>query len=505
MTGVMPTPPFLLWVKDAWTWWVTYHWYVMGASGVFCLVMMILGRHRRQTMTKVSTSWGSSRWATIAEVKRAGLLRGRGIVLGAMGAEILRSSRGSHGLIFAPSQYGKTTTCLVNTILLNDDDDLVILDVKGELYDITARHRSTLGPVYRFNPTDATTDTLNPKDLIRWGGPHEVADVQRQNQQISAPEAPPTQATEWWRGEASNVLFMVDLALKDRSTYAVYPQSMAGQLQFLTDPAYPMAVQLDRLAQHPDPLVQIARQRFMNYSANKRVPSQKCAEIWASASGLLGLWQDPMVAHATNTSRVDVTSFQQARTPQTLYLQVSAEDLKGRQKPLFRILWQAMLSRWIDRPVNAYRRRLFIVLDEFSAMGHIQSIEDVFALVAGYGIRVLGALQSLHRLWDAYGKNTGILSNAQVRIVYAANDWEEAEAFARMLGTATVQDTAARVDHGWRRGASESTSSHARPLLTAGEIMDLPSHQGLVRFPGIKPILVTKVHYLADRRFASRV
>jgi type IV secretion system protein VirD4 len=50
-----------------------------------------------------------------------------------------------------------------------------------------------------------------------------------------------------------------------------------------------------------------------------------------------------------------------------------------------------------------------------------------------------------------------------------------------------------------------SRQDTARPLLTPGEVMQLPSTDELVLVSGLPPIRAKKARYFADQRFASRI
>ncbi|PHY12769.1 hypothetical protein CSW58_10390 [Caulobacter sp. B11] len=50
-----------------------------------------------------------------------------------------------------------------------------------------------------------------------------------------------------------------------------------------------------------------------------------------------------------------------------------------------------------------------------------------------------------------------------------------------------------------------SRQETARPLLTPGEVMQLPPDEALVQVSGVPPIRATKVRYYVDRELAGRV
>jgi len=57
----------------------------------------------------------------------------------------------------------------------------------------------------------------------------------------------------------------------------------------------------------------------------------------------------------------------------------------------------------------------------------------------------------------------------------------------------------------WLGHLMVSRQETARPLLTPGEVMQLPPSDELVLVSGIHPILAKKVRYYEDRRFRGRI
>ena len=84
---------------------------------------------------------------------------GTGFILGKLGtpgsrANYICSKVFPHALIVAPTGRGKTTGFVIPN-LLTWQGSAVTLDVKGECFEATARHRAAQGDkVYRFAPTD---------------------------------------------------------------------------------------------------------------------------------------------------------------------------------------------------------------------------------------------------------------------------------------------------------------------------------------------------------------
>jgi hypothetical protein len=98
--------------------------------------------------------------------------------------------------------------------------------------------------------------------------------------------------------------------------------------------------------------------------------------------------------------------------------------------------------------------------------------------MAGYGIKAFLIAQSLNQIEKAYGPNNAILDNCHVRVSFATNDERTAKRVSDALGTATemraMKNYAGHRLSPWLGHLMVSRQETARPLLTPGEVMQLP-------------------------------
>ena len=126
---------------------------------------------------------GTARWGSAEDAAALianAVAAGRGLYLG----ELMDGDQGTglslvahypgHLLTVAPTGQGKSATQIVEN-LRRYTGSVVVLDPKGELYDLTARHRRRFGNVYRLapfaQPGEQATDHYNPLDEL--GGARE--------------------------------------------------------------------------------------------------------------------------------------------------------------------------------------------------------------------------------------------------------------------------------------------------------------------------------------------
>jgi type IV secretion system protein VirD4 len=149
------------------------------------------------------------------------------------------------------------------------------------------------------------------------------------------------------------------------------------------------------------------------------------------------------------------------------------------------------------------------MLDEFPALGRLDFFESALAFMAGYGLKSFLIAQSFNQIEKAYGANNAILDNCHVRVAFASNDERTARRISDALGTATelraMKNYAGSRLSPWLGHLTVARPETARPLLTPGEVMQLPPSDELVLVSGIPPIRARKTRYYEDIRLKSRV
>ena len=195
--------------------------------------------------------------------------------------------------------------------------------------------------------------------------------------------------------------------------------------------------------------------------------------------------------------------------PCTLYLVVPPSDI-SRTKPLVRLILNQIGRRLTEELDSKDRRhRLLLMLDEFPALGRLDFFESALAFMAGYGLKSFLIAQSLNQIEKAYGINNSILDNCHVRVSFATNDERTAKRVSDALGTATeIRDAKNYAGHRlspWLGHLMVSRQETARPLLTPGEVMQLPPDDELVLVSGCHPIRARKARYFEDPQLQARI
>jgi type IV secretion system protein VirD4 len=257
------------------------------------------------------------------------------------------------------------------------------------------------------------------------------------------------------------------------------------------------------LGSRPHPVVASAARELLNKSENER------SGVLSTAMSFLGLYRDPVVAKVTRRCDWRIADLVGGKRPATLYLVVPPSDI-SRTKPLVRLVLNQIGRRLTEElETNRRRHRLLLMLDEFPALGRLDFFETALAFMAGYGLKSFLIAQSLNQIEKAYGPNNSVLDNCHVRVSFATNDERTAKRVSDALGVATemraMKNYAGHRLSPWLGHLMVSRQETARPLLTAGEVMQLPSTEELVLVSGCRPIQAKKARYYEDRRLNSRV
>jgi type IV secretion system protein VirD4 len=223
----------------------------------------------------------------------------------------------------------------------------------------------------------------------------------------------------------------------------------------------------------------------------------------------LGLYRDPVVAKVTDRCDWRIADLIAQAAPVSLYLVVPPSDI-NRTKPLIRLILN-QIGRRLTEELNGKdrRHRLLLMLDEFPALGRLDFFESALAFMAGYGIKSFLIAQSLNQIEKAYGANNSVLDNCHVRVAFATNDERTAKRVSDALGTATeLRDSTNYAGHRlspWLGHLMVSRQETARPLLTPGEVMQLPPADELLLVSGQHPIRARKARYYEDPRLSERI
>ena len=469
-------------------------------GGAFLLggVVHVLTGGRRQG----SDIHGSSRWATYREVKKSGLSRTHGVVIGTMRGQTFYDNGPTHVFLCAPTRAGKGMFHIQPTLRSWWHSALILDPKRGENYDATAQARTQVGRVDAFTPYQRPCACINVLDTIRLGTLQAHGDALGIAQSLVAPHK--------MLGETSTSLHFRELAamlLTATILHVCYtaPQpSLAAVWHFLTQqhPTLAACLRTLRSTRHTPhgahPAIFALTNAIQNITGDRELSS-----VWSTMIRPLSLYADPLIAASTDTSTVSLDDLQHGPLPLSLYLLAPSPRDLDRLHPVYRVIVDVAMARLMDRPPAQTAHRLLLCAEELPAYGYMPSLNKGAGDMAGYGIKGFFVTQDLDQFEEAYGQKNTIWGNTETKIFHAPNNERTAERLSRyILGPATVENPVMSRQGVLGRG-SVSYQVVERPLLTPDEVQALSPAQMIVRRTGSKPMLLDKLGYDYTKREAA--
>jgi type IV secretion system protein VirD4 len=540
------------------------------------IVVALLNIHQNRKLTENTEDLhGSARWANEEDIQQSGLTNQKhGVYIGAWHdektdrLEYLKHAGPEHILAFAPTRSGKGVGLVIPT-LLGWEESAVIFDIKGENWDRTAGYRVAAGCVcFRFAPVEEHSARFNPLAEVRIGTLREVSDAQNIAEMLCRSGKESSHDEHWIKSATSlitGLILHLCYVAKRKNRFATLAELSNSLTPLMSDLTMPLDLEgMD------EQQINVAREYFSQIMRTPHVEStsywhlrdgqktlvhpvvlEKMQEmlnredkefsgVLSTAKTTLILYSDPLVQRSIEESDFTINDLKHFKYPVSLYLVVPPSDIE-RLKPLLRLIFTMAVNRLTEELEEVRNskikqtlkkdeqftprpdHRLLLLIDEFPSLGKMPIFETAFAYIAGYGIKAYLITQDIEQIKDAYGNHESIISNCHIRIAYAPNKTETAEALSKMAGTTTILRAA--VSYSGSRSSPLATNvstnvDHiSRPLITIDELMRLPGPvkegQGesqrivspgamLIFIAGQSPIFGKQLLYFQDPTLSKR-
>ncbi|QEW23592.1 Conjugal transfer protein TraG (plasmid) [Marinibacterium anthonyi] len=469
---------------------------IMGGAGVAGLLMSLA------MSGSALTRFGYTHWQTRREMKRNGFFGrpGTGFVIGKLGKPTSRtpflcSTTFPHALIVAPTGRGKTTGFVIPN-LLTWQGSAVVLDVKGECYEASARHRAAQGDtVYRFAPTDwenKRTHRYNP--LLRI---YELEDPARQQMELQL------LATLFLQNDNDRVQGL----LKGGIDLFVAAGLLAFQRRRPTlGEIYRIAAsggqkQKEYLARAHEVWNPAARLIFTRLASTNNDTLTSYVSLLMTSG--LDQWQNPAIDDATAISDFDFRTIR--KTPFSVYLVVQPLMVKP-LAPLIRLFFSDVLSALQDKePGPDEPWPVMIMLDEFNRLGKMPIVAESIEVLRHYRGHLAVVTQTIPAIDEIYGENTrrALQGNAGVKLYLTPSDEKTIEELSKAVGktTKTVVTRSRSIGKNPFEGRSQSMRTEETSLLPEDEARRLPLDEIVVVVDAQMPIRAKRVVYFEDPFF----
>lgn len=513
------------------------------ALGIGLAALLAAARKGVQTLT----AFGTARWADLDDLDRAGMLEGEtGLIIGKVTLpkpgffESLRAlfdrrvlpgvacerfmmsmrkmqrlpsetvpvrlNKAVHIAVFAPTGVGKGVSCVIPH-LLNCPDSMVVVDFKGENYQLTAKHRRekfghrtvVLDP---FNVVTKAPDTFNPLDTIDAGSPLLIDDCRAlANAMVirTGEEKDPywNDSAELW---ITAMLVAVALYGRDES------RSLQAVRTLLTVPAKRDAIieVLRNEAGHEGMVARLGNQ-LTNYK------DKELGSVLSTANRFMNFLDTLAIAASTKASSFHLSDL--CKGKMTVYLVLPPRQITT-QAGLLRLWVGSALRAVVDGGLQE-QNKVHFVLDEAASLGRMDCLDDAVDKYRGYGVRLQFYYQSMGQLRECWGEggDQTLLSNT-TQVFFGVNDQQTSEYVSSRLGESTIIVDSGGTNNGESRqvsspepntslseswGSNSNWSQQARKLLKPEEVVALPVRTAVTLTPGVPPIRTTLTRYYEDQ------
>ena len=480
-----------------------------------------LGRRARPT------SYGSAKWADLPYLQKHGVIGRDGFMLGEFvagepdGVQPLHYEGARHLLTVAPTRSGKGVSSIVPNLLTYGGSALVV-DPKGENALITGACRGAkLGQkIVLLDPWNVAARALsakpasfNPLDWIKADDPDAV-----ENAFLLADALVISRGDgegRFWDDEAKALLSGLILYVATAPEEA-NDRTLGRVRDILTLDNESLNDVWRKMFAHPNPVVSTTGARTAAKDA------KLFSSVMASAQSHTHFLDSPRIRESL--ARSDFSFEQLKSEAMTVYLILPADRLKTFDRWLRLLIQQAIMVNARNIKVKPTKSVLFL-LDEMAALGRLESVEQAYGLMAGFGMQLWGIVQDLSQLARIYGE-TGwqtFISNSGVIQYFGSRDKMTAEYFSALCGVTTIEvhnfswaiGQAVSFATSWSSGPNggSSSSSHTtsnswtrtngvseaqRHLAYPDELMVLRADQQIVFVENLDPIPAKKIVWHED-------
>ena len=440
---------------------------------------------------------GDARWATMADIKKAGLLSPDGLLLASFKGKILKLGGSEHVLVEAPTRAGKGVGIVVPN-LLQWKDSAVILDIKRENWGLTAGYRAGLEQtVFMFDPLDPRSARFNPLGHIDRADDERVIDELQKIGTMLYPE--PKNADTFWMDSARSAFIGIGAfvaAHHDETAPGGFLPFTIGEIYRQATRANGKALFSKIVSGRASDIPPLSRQ-CVNALADYISSSDNThSSIRQTLTSRINLWLSADVDRATSESDFDLGALRTFKT--SIYLCASPENIE-RVMPLYNLMLQQVIDRNVaelpDRERHPYQ--VLLLMDEFARLGSAKMMAQAFSFVAGYGLRLMPVIQSRSQLKDIYGEHVAreIITNCGVEVIFGVKEDDIARELESRIGTYTYK-AKAKSRKPW--DAFEGTitvSDQRRSLRNAREITDMSENKMLILRAATPAIEADKLRY----------
>lgn len=373
---------------------------------------------------------------------------------------------GPHLMTVAPTGAGKGRCCAIPA-LLSYPGQMIVVDIKGELYLTTHRRRQELGQhVVKLDPfrvISPQTDGLDPLDIMDLPN----ADIETDCQTLAKLLSSGKEFTRdpFWHLIANSLNSGILGYIASCEEAPKRSFTRLCEILHNDDVVYNLAVLLDTVGKRMPKMSYQEIAAFLQLPEKETRPSA-LATAQAFTKGLNG----QRVLDALGKSSFSLEEFRQGQ-PMTIYLILPPERLESHSGLL--TLWFGTFLKAIFSRTVAPQLRTLLLVDEAAQLGKFQMLETAITLCRSYGVRIWTFWQNLQQLQECYPVGWKTIANNCLLQTFGITNRLMAEELSQVL------DCSPR------------------------DLLDLPMDEQWLQFPNSNPIRSRRLDYLRHPLFSG--
>jgi type IV secretion system protein VirD4 len=340
------------------------------------------------------------------------------------GGELVTYSGDSHLITFAPTGTGKTSGPVI-TNALTHPGQLIVLDMKGEVFAATGQARRDMGQeVCVIDLRDGSeTGSLNPLDVAARCGTDPA--VTGRSFAAELIERGAAEHDRFWNDWAETVIggasawLLADRPAEERRLSSLF------DLFTNDDVVYKLAVLLNE-GKVQCRAAKAALSSFLQLPERETLPS-----VLGTVQTHLRLFDSDLTRRLTDTTTMDIDGFLEGK-PMSLYIIVPPSRLSA-YRPLLR-LWLSGLILLLTQRKSPPKERTLMLCDEIGNLGRMEALLMATTLLRAGGLTMWSFWQNAAQL-QIYGSQANtLIDNAGVIQIFGVRNYRMAQDLANVIG-----------------------------------------------------------------------
>ena len=392
-------------------------------------------------------------------------------------------------LVVGGQRSGKTSGIAIPT-LKSWKGGVFAIDIKGELYETTAKDRNTEF-VKRFNPCDSTAFGYDPFYPLKT-----ARNIVQEVKNIALAIIPPTNDgnQKFWVESAQDflsgaILFYYGFELNFSET----------MIEIKTKPAKKTVALIMESSE------QKAKAKMSQFVG---MDDKTLGGIFAEVSRNIDIFatDDDLIKALSGTG--DCITPQNIEDGYDIYCCIE-EHLIDQWRPLMTMMCNQFFKFFEQRDLNNNKPILFL-LDEFPRLGRIESIMGGISTLAGRNIHLTLIVQSKAQLNAIYGKDnaTIITDNCNYKAILKATDPETQKWCADLVGKYDKEKTSSSYNAdmlGMGKGTGTGRTTEQRYIIEPSEFGYLAENGKLIVLAPSGYKMLSKIKWWEDKTFKENI